>query len=72
MNGEVLDLQITADPKDNDERTKQIRLFRKELKKRGYAGDVYTQATNIEDERNGIIDFNTGELKVPEGLFNEE
>jgi hypothetical protein len=34
------------------------------------AGDVYTQATNIEEEQNGIIDFITGGLNVPEGLLN--
>lgn len=59
-------------PKDNEERARQIKLYKKELRSRGFAGDVYTQATNIEDERNGVIDFHTGELKVPEGLFNEE
>jgi len=59
-------------PKDNEERATQIRLFKEELRKRNFAGDVYTQATNIEDERNGLIDFTTGELKVPEGLFNQE
>ena len=57
-------------PKDNDERASQIRLFKKELKDRQFAGDVYTQATNIEEERNGIIDFGSGELKVPDGLFS--
>jgi beta-galactosidase/beta-glucuronidase len=56
-------------PQDDSERTEQIRLFKKELRKRRIAGDVYTQATNIEDERNGIIDFNTGALKVPEDLL---
>ncbi|WP_342646026.1 sugar-binding domain-containing protein [Mucilaginibacter sp. CSA2-8R] len=56
-------------PQDDSERTEQISLFKKELRKRRIAGDVYTQATNIEDERNGIIDFNTGGLKVPEGLL---
>lgn len=59
-------------PKDNEERASQIRLFKKELRDRPFAGDVYTQATNIEEERNGIIDFGTGELKVPDGLFNTE
>ncbi|MBG6234441.1 beta-galactosidase/beta-glucuronidase [Pedobacter sp. CAN_A7] len=59
-------------PKDNEERASQIRLFKKELRDRSFAGDVYTQATNIEEERNGIIDFGTGELKVPDGLFNAE
>lgn len=57
-------------PSDADERAKQIRLFKKELRNRTIAGDVYTQATNIEDERNGLIDETTGELKVPDGLLN--
>jgi hypothetical protein len=57
-------------PADDGERTKTIDRFKKELRKRRIAGDVYTQATNIEDEVNGLIDFETGELKVPEGLLN--
>lgn len=57
-------------PKDAEERTELIRLFKQELRSRSIAGDVYTQATNIEDERNGLIDANTGELKVPAGLLN--
>jgi hypothetical protein len=57
-------------PKDSDERTALIPSFKQELRKRKIAGDVYTQATNIEDERNGLIDANTGELKVPAGLLN--
>lgn len=57
-------------PKDNAARTQQIALYKKELRRHPIAGDVYTQATNIEDERNGIIDAGTGELKVPEGLLN--
>lgn len=56
-------------PKDDDERAHQIRLYKEELRKRPIAGDVYTQATNIEDERNGLIDAVTGELKVPAGLL---
>lgn len=56
-------------PKESDERTELISQFKKELRKRGIAGDVYTQATNIEDERNGLIDAGTGELKVPAGLL---
>ena len=56
-------------PTDADDRTDRIRLFKQELRKRGIAGDVYTQATNIEDERNGLIDFHTGELTVPAGLL---
>ncbi|HUC79890.1 MAG TPA: glycoside hydrolase family 2 TIM barrel-domain containing protein [Flavisolibacter sp.] len=57
-------------PKGSDERTALIKAFKDELRKRGIAGDVYTQATNIEDERNGLIDAQTGELSVPEGLLN--
>ncbi len=57
-------------PKESDERTQLIREFKKELRIRPIAGDVYTQATNIEDERNGLIDASTGELRVPENLLN--
>ena len=57
-------------PKDNDDRTSLIKSFKEALRKRQIAGDVYTQATNIEDERNGLIDAGTGELKVPAGLLN--
>ncbi len=57
-------------PKDSESRTEQIQLYKAELRKRPIAGDVYTQATNIEDERNGLIDAGTGELKVPPGLLN--
>lgn len=57
-------------PKDADERTRLIQLFKQEMRNRPIAGDVYTQATNIEDERNGLIDSETGELKVPKGLLN--
>lgn len=56
-------------PKDAEERADRIRLFKQELRKRPIAGDVYTQATNIEDERNGLIDSHTGELTVPTGLL---
>lgn len=56
-------------PKDAQERTERIRQFKQELRRRSIAGDVYTQATNIEDERNGIIDAHTGELSVPAGLL---
>ena len=57
-------------PKDDESRADLIRKFKKELRSRPIAGDVYTQATNIEDERNGLIDDKTGELKVPAGLLN--
>ncbi|MBD0331106.1 MAG: glycoside hydrolase family 2 [Chitinophagaceae bacterium] len=57
-------------PKDVNERADLIKRFKKELRKRPIAGDVYTQATNIEEERNGLIDTTTGELKVPADLLN--
>ncbi|MDO9377101.1 MAG: glycoside hydrolase family 2 TIM barrel-domain containing protein [Ferruginibacter sp.] len=57
-------------PGDGNERAQQISLYKQALRNRNIAGDVYTQATNIEDERNGIIDELTGELKVPAGLLN--
>ena len=56
-------------PTDSENRTERIRQFKQELRKRDIGGDVYTQATNIEDERNGLIDPQTGELSVPEGLL---
>jgi hypothetical protein len=43
--------------------------YKKELRSRGFAGDVYTQATDVEDERNGLIDAESGELRVPDGLL---
>jgi beta-galactosidase/beta-glucuronidase len=56
-------------PADNEDRAVKIAAFKEELRKRKIAGDIYTQATNIEDERNGLIDFHTGELWVPAGLL---
>jgi beta-galactosidase/beta-glucuronidase len=56
-------------PQDAEARTNSIRDFKQELRSRPIAGDVYTQATNIEDERNGLIDPHTGALSVPEGLL---
>ncbi len=57
-------------PNDADHRTSLIKTFKEELRARPIAGDVYTQATNIEDERNGLIDAKTGELTVEEGLLH--
>lgn len=57
-------------PEGSEERTERIRVFKQELRKRAIAGDIYTQATNIEDERNGLIDPYTGTLSVPAGLLN--
>ena len=59
-------------PEDNEERAKLIRLFKESLRNRSIAGDIYTQATNIEDEENGLLDAVTGELKVPAGLLNSQ
>ena len=56
-------------PKDNAERAEQIAAYKRELKSRGFAGDVYTQATDVEDERNGLIGTE-GDLKVPERLLS--
>ena len=56
-------------PQDAESRTNSIRAFKQELRRRPIAGDVYTQATNIEDERNGLIDPQTGILSVPDGLL---
>lgn len=49
-------------------RTRTIRAFKHALRARAVAGDVYTQATNVEDERNGLIG-STGELLVPPGIL---
>ncbi len=59
-------------PYDVNVREQQIRDYKTELRKRPIAGDVYTQATNIEDERNGIIDAITGNLLVEKGLLKSE
>lgn len=57
-------------PQDAEARTNSIRDFKRELRQRPIAGDVYTQATNIEDERNGLIGFHSGKLEVPAGLLD--
>jgi beta-galactosidase/beta-glucuronidase len=57
-------------PADSGERASRISAFKRELRQRRIAGDVYTQATSIEDEDNGLIDPQTGELTVPAGLLN--
>ncbi len=57
-------------PSESEDRTERIRQFKRELRKHPIAGDIYTQATNIEDERNGLLDPHSGELSVPAGLLN--
>ncbi len=56
-------------PAELDARAEQIVAYKQALRARPIAGDVYTQATNIEDERNGLIDFKTGQLFVPPGIL---
>ncbi len=56
-------------PGEANEKAERIKLFKEELRKRQIAGDVYTQATSIEEEENGLIDSDTGELSVPAGLL---
>jgi hypothetical protein len=56
-------------PHDANEQAELIRQFKQELRKLPIAGDVYTQATNIEDERNGLIDDRNAYLRVPEKIL---
>lgn len=56
-------------PKEIGQRAELIRNFKDELRKYAIAGDVYTQATNVEDERNGLVDSQTGELYVPNDIL---
>ena len=57
-------------PEELAARAERIHAFKHELLKRPLAGDVYTQATSIEEENNGLIDPHTGELLVPAGLLS--
>lgn len=52
-------------PEKSEEKWRQILEFKREMRTRPIAGDIYTQATSIEDETNGIIDPQSGELLVP-------
>jgi hypothetical protein len=56
-------------PEERESKAATIRAFKRELRLRPIAGDVYTQATSIEDENNGLIDPQTGKLLVPPGLL---
>lgn len=59
---------IYGGPVELGTRMERILAFKQELRRRGIAGDVYTQATSIEDETNGPVDARTGELLVSGGL----
>lgn len=56
-------------PTEMETRADRIRAFKRELALRSIAGDVYTQATSVEGESNGLLDPNTGALLVPAGLL---
>ncbi len=56
-------------PDEAEGKHRLIELFKYEMRQRAIAGDIYTQATSIEDEVNGIIDPTSGELLVPAGLL---
>src|SRR5215210_9351141 len=56
-------------PSDPDARASPIRAFKAVLRELPIAGDVYTQATNVEEETNGLIDAASGDLLVPPGLL---
>jgi hypothetical protein len=56
-------------PEETGEKSQRIRAFKAALRARPIAGDVYTQATSIEEEVNGLIDPQTGELQVPPGIL---
>jgi len=57
-------------PEKTRAKSTRIRDFKQELRRRAIAGDVYTQATSIEDENNGLIDPQTGKLLVSAGLLD--
>jgi hypothetical protein len=57
-------------PAESGARAERIRDFKRELRRRRIAGDVYTQAVSIEDEDNGLINPQSGELTVPAGLLD--
>jgi beta-galactosidase/beta-glucuronidase len=56
-------------PVELESRADRILAFKRELGVRAFAGDVYTQATSVEGETNGLLDPRTGELLVPAGLL---
>ena len=59
-------------PAERADKEALIRLYKEELRKRPIAGDVYTQAVSIEEERNGLIESETGELQVREMLLKSD
>jgi hypothetical protein len=57
-------------PEEAHAKAERVRAFKHELRARPIAGDVYTQATSIEEEDNGVIDPGSGALQLPPGIFN--
>ncbi|MFP5263051.1 MAG: glycoside hydrolase family 2 protein [Blastocatellia bacterium] len=57
-------------PEDSLAKSALVKAFKRELRLRPIAGDVYTQAVSIEDEDNGLIDHHTGDNLVSDGLLN--
>jgi hypothetical protein len=57
-------------PSETAEKAERIRAFKKELRRRLIGGDVYTQAVSIEEEVNGLIEPETGQLLVPPRLLD--
>lgn len=57
-------------PEAAADKAERIKAFKRELRQRPIAGDVYTQAVSIEDENNGLIDPVSGELLVPDGILS--
>ncbi|MBC8074748.1 MAG: glycoside hydrolase family 2 [Chloroflexales bacterium] len=59
-------------PSDEDDRAARIRAFKAALRHHPVAGDVYTQATSIEQETNGLIDPSSGDLLVPPAILSTQ
>jgi beta-galactosidase/beta-glucuronidase len=59
-------------PADPGRKEELIARYKKELRSRPIAGDVYTQAVSIEEEHNGLIESTTGDLLVREMLLNSQ
>jgi len=57
-------------PEEALAKAERIVSFKRELRLRPIAGDVYTQAVSIEQENNGLIDAQSGEPLVPAGILN--
>jgi hypothetical protein len=59
-------------PAEAESKAERISAFKRELRRRRIAGDVYTQAVSIENEENGLIDPQSGRLLVAPGLLRSE